>query len=966
MPARTLRPGKSTELNTGILGRAVRRQQIFPMLAAAALAAGLQASGLLIRADLAAYDLALRAWPRPVSPDIVIVAIDDRSIAELGRWPWSGRLLAKLLDRLTGAGVRVVGLQFDLNAPDAGDPAGGAALARALQASGRTVLSIAPPATGPGEADERSRPLARFEGAAAGLGHIELLPDQDAVLRSVFLEAGPPGSALPALPLAMLMLTTPRNMHQLAGERGVTVAAARAEGWVRDFRLHIPFAGPPGQYRRLSAVDVLRNDTVAGSLRGKFVLVGVTAAGLQEAHPTPHGGVARAMPAVEVSAHVLDTLRHDSGVVPIGNSSSLLLTLLVLLAATVLYGAVRPRYAPIATAVTIVAALLASYLLMRYGGRWFAPSTTVIALCGCHLTWAWQRTHGSAERLHHPQERSRAILDSVGKAVVATDKRGNVTFVNPAARDLLGIDGEHAGGGPLRDVLLSLEPSAQEKLAAILDACLASGRVQELVDPAMLHRGNDRRTLVRATAGPLRDAEGSVFGAVLALDDVTDSLSITARMLHQATHDSLTELPNRMLLQDRLTHAISSAMRAGTWIGVMFLDLDGFKRVNDSLGHSAGDSLLREVAKRLKSGMRGQDTVARWGGDEFVFIIEGISRKEVVARLASKILRCFQRPFRFDRHELYVTASIGISLCPKDGENAEELLKKADAAMYRVKDRGRNAYRFYSEDINNWTMQSLAMEQSLHRALKRGELELFFQPQVSLLSGETTGVEALLRWHHPRDGLISPSRFIPIAEENGLIHPIGDMVIQAACRQARAWAELSPLPMPISINVSPRQFARHEIARTLGKAIEHNGIDPGLIKVEITETTIVKDVKKTLVALRDFKALGVRVAIDDFGTGFSSLTHLKRFPIDELKIDQSFVRDITNDPDNAAIAQAIIALARSMDLTVVAEGVETEAQVTFLREQNCHSMQGFFFSHPRPAAEIPRFFRQPPPAEGLN
>ena len=248
------------------------------------------------------------------------------------------------------------------------------------------------------------------------------------------------------------------------------------------------------------------------------------------------------------------------------------------------------------------------------------------------------------------------------------------------------------------------------------------------------------------------------------------------------------------------------------------------------------------------------------------------------------------------------------------------------------------------------------MEQNLHRALKRGELVLYFQPQVSLANGEVTGMEALLRWHHPSKGLISPSRFIPLAEENGLIHPIGDMVIQTACRQARLWADLGLRPVPISINVSPRQFARREIAQTLGKAIESNGISPSQIKVEITESTIVQDVRKTLVALRDFKALGVRVAIDDFGTGFSSLTHLKRFPIDELKIDRSFVRDISNDPDDAAIAEAVIALARSMNLTVVAEGVETEAQMTFLREHACDNIQGYYFSRPRPASEIPGLF----------
>jgi diguanylate cyclase (GGDEF)-like protein/PAS domain S-box-containing protein len=938
-----------------------------PLLTAAfALAAVLQASGLLARADLTAYDLALTAWPRAAPRDIVIVAIDDRSISELGRWPWPRRRHAQLLDRLTDSGVRAVGLDIPLREPDRVDTTGDAELVRALQANGRTVLSVAPVPRAAGDATEQTGPLAVFASAAAAVGHVEFLPDEDAVVRSVFLKAGPTSADWPALPVAMLKIVVAETTRRLPGERGTTATALRAGGWVRDHRLHIPFAGPPGRFHALSFVDVLRNDTVAGSLRGKHVLVGVTAKGLHEAYPTPQSGPMDPMPSVEISANVLDTLRQEIGVVPLSKSANFLITLAVVLAACLAYPADRSRRALFASAAAMVAVLVASYLLMRYAGRWFAPGTAIVTLSASYLIWAWSQMRRSAAILHSQQERSRAILNAIGEAVVATDRRGHVTYVNPGATTLLGVDAETAGGVPLATLLRSTEPREQGKIVAIVDACLSSGQMQELADHAVFHRGDDRRQMVRAAASPVRDAEGTLCGAVLALSDVTESLSITARMMHQATHDALTELPNRTLLQDRLNHAISNAQRGDTWVGVMFLDLDGFKRVNDSLGHSTGDGLLKEVAKRLKAGVRTQDTVARWGGDEFVFIVGGISRKENVARLANKILKCFQRPFRFDSHELYVTASIGISLCPKDGEDAEELLKKADAAMYRVKDRGRNAYRFYSEDINSWTLQNLAMEQSLHRALKRGELELFFQPQVSLVSGDTTGVEALLRWHHPHDGLISPSRFIPLAEENGLIHPIGDMVIQTACKQARAWAELGPRPVPISINVSPRQFARHEIARTLGKAIHDNGIDPGLIKVEITETTIVQDVKKTLVALRDFKALGVRIAIDDFGTGFSSLTHLKRFPIDELKIDQSFVRDITNDPDDAAIAQAIIALARSMNLTVVAEGVETEAQMTFLRAQNCHHMQGYYFSHPRPAAEIPQFFRQPLPGSNLK
>lgn len=919
-------------------------------------AALLQISGALASWDRLLNDFMMGMRQRMAPADIVIIGIDEQSLSDLGRWPWSRQLHARLLDRLTDAGSKAVGYDVMFAEPDASNSDADAALIEAVRRNGRTILPVFPEHRSDKAVLVETRPLPQLAAVAAQLGHVDVDLDADAVSRSVYLKAGIEQPVFSALPLAMLEIGSGSAWKVLPGARRPRAEVARPGMWSRDYRLQIPFAGPPGRFRQVSFADVLRDDDVAKSMHDKYVLVGVTATGLGSNFATPVSAQARPMSGVEFNANVLDTLRRGIGVTPLRGLTTAALTAVVLLLACIAYWRAGDRYGWMIALATAVCALALSVAMLFVAHLWYAPMTllTVSLLGGA--TWAVHRIVDSSWKLRMQEERTRALLNSIGESVIATDRDGTVTYLNPAAASMLNIPADVAQGRILADLLQESTGQAKSKILTLIEQCLAQGQTRQLPESIELNGGELKRA-VSVTASPIQLGANNSSGVVIAMSDVTESIAANARMVHQATHDALTELPNRVLLQDRLNHAISNAQRNDTWVGVIFLDLDGFKRVNDGLGHSVGDALLMQVARRLRLSMREQDTVARWGGDEFVFILEGMTRREIVAQLADKILKCFRKPFRFDNHELYVTASIGISLCPRDGNTAEELLKKADTAMYRVKDHGRNGFRFYSDDINSWTVQNLELEQNLHRAIKRGELELYFQPQVTLPSGEIVGLEALLRWNHPEEGLIPPSRFIPIAEENGLIHAIGDMVINAACRQAREWADQGKLAIPISINVSPRQFARREIARVLGNAIRTNAINPGLIKVEITESTIVQDVKKTLSALRDFKALGVRIAIDDFGTGFSSLTHLKRFPIDELKIDQSFVRDITNDPDDAAIALAVIALARSMNLTVIAEGVETDAQVVFLREHQCNNMQGYYFGHPRPAGEMTKLLQ---------
>ncbi len=433
-----------------------------------------------------------------------------------------------------------------------------------------------------------------------------------------------------------------------------------------------------------------------------------------------------------------------------------------------------------------------------------------------------------------------------------------------------------------------------------------------------------------------------------------ERLNYEKRLTYLANHDSLTALPNRNLLQDRLNQIIAHTHRAGQLMAVLFLDLDRFKTINDSLGHDTGDQVLTTVSSRLSACIRDGDTIARLGGDEFIILLNNLTREEDAATIASKIIGCLQHPIELEANELYITASIGISLYPQDGIDGNTLLKNADTAMYRAKDSGRNTFALYNQAMNAQALRRLQMETALRHALERNELSLHYQPQVDLRSGLITGVEALLRWHNPEYGMVSPAEFIPCAEDTDLILEIGYWVLETACRQARQWNDSYKGELRIAVNLSARQFRQPDLPGQIGNALQASGLDPELLELEITEGTVMHNAEESVATLRRLRDMGVNLSIDDFGTGYSSLSYLKRFPINIVKIDQSFVRDITTEPDDAAIACSIIALAHSMKLRVIAEGVETEGQLGFLRAKQCDQMQGYYFSRPLPKEELDR------------
>ena len=436
------------------------------------------------------------------------------------------------------------------------------------------------------------------------------------------------------------------------------------------------------------------------------------------------------------------------------------------------------------------------------------------------------------------------------------------------------------------------------------------------------------------------------------------------QMRYHAYHDALTGLPNRALFQDRLAIALAQARRSRQMVGIMFLDLDRFKLVNDTLGHVIGDQLLQAIAKRLAGLVREGDTVARMGGDEFAVLVPTASGAVDTSEVASRILKAFRQPWVVVDEEFHLTTSIGIAMYPSDGEDAETLLRNADTAMYRAKDEGRDGFQVFTTAMNEYIVKRVGLENELRRGLEREEFVLHYQPQVNVHTGQIVGVEALVRWQHPERGLVYPGEFIPLAEDSGLIVPLGEWVMRTACAQNKAWQEAGLPPMRVAVNLSARQFQHPQLPDLVAKVLEETALAPQWLDLEITESSVIRDMDFAAATLSEMREMGVHVSIDDFGTGYSSLAHLRRLPVDALKIDCSFVLDLTTDPDDAAIVTAVIGLAKSLNLRAIAEGVETEDQLAFLKKEDCHEAQGYFFDRPMPAEAVEKALarREPSPA----
>ncbi len=556
-------------------------------------------------------------------------------------------------------------------------------------------------------------------------------------------------------------------------------------------------------------------------------------------------------------------------------------------------------------------------------------------------------------------ERMRVTLGSIADGVLSTDIDGRITYLNPVSERLTGCSSAQARGRPVTEVFRIFDAATRRTRIDPVHESMLQDRTVGLPPETVLVRPDGSEISIEDSTAPIRNRDGRVDGAVVVFRDVTATRALTAALAHSANHDTLTGLPNRTLLNDRLAQVIEGAARRHGRLAVLFLDLDAFKRINDSLGHAAGDELLQSVASRLKACVRLADTVGRQGGDEFVVLLTDISTVQNVGRTAGKIVKALAAPHVIQGLPLTVTISVGISLYPDDATSAEKLLQYADQAMYQAKQLGRNTHSFFEQGLNSRAVARQSVESELRRALELHQLVLHYQPKFDLATGQVNGVEALVRWQHPGRGLLGPEQFLNVAQESGLMVPIGGWVLEQACRQARTWLDEGVPFGHVAVNVGALEFRKKDFLNSVAETLKKTGLAAHHLEIELTEGVLLSDTRANVAKLQALSAMGVSIAVDDFGTGYSSLSYLRRFPIDVLKIDRSFVQDLGTGIGDLAIVRAIIALGTSLNYRVIAEGVETPEQLALLSAQHCREGQGFLFSRPVAADAVPALLRMP-------
>jgi diguanylate cyclase (GGDEF)-like protein/PAS domain S-box-containing protein len=556
------------------------------------------------------------------------------------------------------------------------------------------------------------------------------------------------------------------------------------------------------------------------------------------------------------------------------------------------------------------------------------------------------------QSFYKEKARAEIALNSIGDAVICTDMQGNIDYLNIAAETITGWIREEAFGHPIADVFKIVSGVTREPVRNTVELVLQKNEVIGLAVETVLIRRDGSETLIDDSAAPINDWDGQPSGVVIVFHDISVAHAMTKKMTHLAQHDFLTNLPNRVLLKDRIAQAIALANRNGAQLAILFLDLDNFKHINDSLGHAAGDLLLQSVTRRLIGCVRASDTVSRQGGDEFVILLSESGCEDNVVSTADKILSTLTLGHHVGDEQLHVTTSIGISVYPADGEDAETLIKNADTAMYYAKEKGRNNYQFFRNEMNIRAVERQLIEANLRNAIEKNEFVLHYQPKVNLDSDKVTGAEALLRWMHPEWGMVLPERFMATAEDCGLIVPIGRWVLREACSQARRWIVDGLAPVSIAVNISAVEFRHMHFLEGVRSILRETGLEGRHLELEITESVLMHDAQASAIILQDLKDMGVHLAVDDFGTGYSSLSYLEQFPIDVLKIDQSFVRGIFANTDNGIIVGAVINMGNSLKLRVIAEGIENQTQLSFLKTLNCEEGQGNFFSRPLTADQF--------------
>ncbi|MFM9886947.1 MAG: EAL domain-containing protein [Burkholderiales bacterium] len=917
-----------------------------PVRASLALAGGaLLLSGLIPRLDNLAADFFLSLDKRAPDASIVIVEIDGASLDRLGRWPWSRAVHAQFVERATLAGAAAIGFDIAFAEPDARDARGDKALVVAIARSGRVVLPTFFERDGNGG---QSRPLPLLANAAARLGSVDVDVDQDGVVRRISGHSMRDGTM--AFAHALSRVNGLRKSDETSEQPSL-----KSRLWIRDDALLVPFGALTEGFHRIAFADVLSDRRAAEMLRDRTVIVGVTAPGLARTFMAHGAGGARTLSGVELQAHLLDAINHNALVRPVTRIVDTLVAIVAGMIVLVQFAFVRaPRWATAITGATIAVSILATTLLLLIGQVWLSPALPVLLLAMGYIIWWWLHSGITARSLDHYRSRFEAAMQSSGDALVTVDAGGTIIDINHAAEELFSRTPKQASGAALTSLLESGGGGAAARLVwRSVGQCVRTKRPVRPEENVVLARADSQRSF-RLSVIPIDESDRRTGGpyVVVVLNDVTRAQTLSESISYLATHDALTALPNRAAFMRGLDQAIVVTRGSGIELAVVVLELAGFTRIDHTLGPSVGDRLMQEAARRLEGHHLPSDLLGHWDRAGFGIVIQSGAGFESTLDRIKAILASFGEPFLIDGRELVVSACAGVARFPSEGNDAESLIRKAGVALRRIRKEGGSPLDVYSENNDWWGQGNLELQLELGKAIERNELVLYYQPQVAMASGRVVGFEALLRWHHPRLGLLGANRIVPVAEASDLIITVGEWVMDAAARQLAIWRALHAPHVTMSVNVSARQLMRADMPGLARRVASEYSIERGALLFELTESLLMRNPEQCERVLAAIRHEGIGISIDDFGTGYSSLAHLNTLPIDQIKIDQSFICTLPENAGSAAIVEAVITMARSLGLSVIAEGVESEAQLAWLRARHCDKIQGHFYSRAVPADQV--------------
>lgn len=905
--------------------------------------------GWLERLELLVYDWQLPFSGRQPSDRLVIVAIDEQSLAALGQWGWPRSVHAELVRRLTDAGARTIAFDVAFVDLTPRDPGGDALLAQAMREHGRVVLPILHQQLPYGGQTVEALPPVPLVEAAAALAHVDVEHDLDGVVRRSFLKAGIATPHWPALALAAVELYTGMPLAEIPAIRAGERHSVSSMGWIRDGIILIPYAGPPGHFPRISYIDVLNRNVDHGHLRDRLVLVGATATALGDGLIVPFARPNRAMSGVELQANMVDALLQEIFWRPLEPRWIAFFGCVIILGAVALYEVVRATWLVFFGALAVVA--LATSAAMAVFGLWVPPATISMGLILSFAIQTALRHRAARKVLVREHDRARAGLKSIADAVVATDASGAVTFMNPAAEELTGFPAIEIHGRHINDVLRLYDALGGAPMALDLLASRRGSPARTTWEAVLKTRTGKTRD-VRGTIATFGETAGRVGGIVVAVNDVTDVRQLARSIEYQATHDPLTNLPNRKLFEQALDHAILDAGSKHSSIALLIVDVGQLATINASLGREAANAVLRIASERIASAVREPGMAARLGEDRFGVFFPGLAHEDSTKYFAHKVRRALANPFDVGGLHQVVRASVGASFFPRDARDSRSLIMAAERAVTRAKQMGGDRIQRADQEGSASEWKRARIAQTLRQALHRDEMELHFQPQVAANAGCVAGVEALLRWSAPDGRRYAPPDVIAVAEELGLANEMSAWTVKTACKQARTWEAADLLPLRVSVNLTAVQFLDPQLPAMIDDLLSGEEARGIRLALEITEESLISDMDAARRIMEQIRGLDVDLFVDDFGVGYASLVYLKKLPLSGLKIDRSYVQDALLDPGDAAIVRAIIVLAHSMGLQVVAEGVETREQLDFLRGENCDEVQGYLISRPLPAQQL--------------